>query len=343
MPGPIHILTREALYERIWETPLATLGEEYSANGAWLKKLCLEAAIPLPPLGHWQRLRAGKPVTRKALPPRPPGASAIITIGHYIGWWRSPKEMLSDPPPLKPEFTEPVEAVVAHVLSGIEIPPLPTTPSATRRPPNANQRSVAILNALRTSLRNVGAQLCVSGIPPHELSVRSGETKLPFALSQTPEPLRLILQPKSKLEGVATIFLDSPDSPLEHRLPEIIMAIMTAIEMQYRAAAFRHYERCLERLADARKDAKERRAEAKRLREQRRIEQAEREKQRLFSQARDWRMAGDIRGFVAEILTQAENAAARKALAPWAAWALDQADLIDPVKQGSLLKLGLKR
>ena len=332
----ISILTREALYDQVWNGPLSKLAEAFGTNGACLKKLCVEAAIPLPTSGHWQRLRAGT-VTRPILPPRPPGASVIITIGHYRTWWRSEREMLSDPLPVKPEFPESVETIVANAIGRLGSAPHQSKACSFHVRQPLRRRQQNLMEELRFNLSRVGAELHISRRERGKMQVRSGAINLSFALTQQPDGLRLDLYAGQSGERIFKTFLDEEDRPLESRLLEIITAMMTAVEIQYRERAMQHYAVCFERRADAERDARERRAAAKRLWEQRRVERAERETELLLSQARNWRTAHDIRGFVADIMKQAENEPAGQALAPWADWALGQADLIDPVKQGALL------
>ena len=51
----------------------------------------------------------------------------------------------------------------------------------------------------------------------------------------------------------------------------------------------------------------------------------------LLGQARDWRTAADIRGFVAEIMArERQKSDEGSALDTWRVWALAEADAIDP-------------
>ena len=54
-----------------------------------LAKACRVASIPIPLQGHWNKVRAGKPVVMFDLPPRPPGISdEVIVGGGRYGWYR---------------------------------------------------------------------------------------------------------------------------------------------------------------------------------------------------------------------------------------------------------------
>ncbi len=72
--------TREALYERIWSTPMNKLVVEYGIKPAQLKHVLNLAAIPTPPPRYWTKKDLGKPVERTALPPRPDGCPHLLSL-----------------------------------------------------------------------------------------------------------------------------------------------------------------------------------------------------------------------------------------------------------------------
>lgn len=53
---------RERLYQAIWETPIGQLAYKCGITSARLHEVCEMMSIPLPPLGHWNTVRAGKEV-----------------------------------------------------------------------------------------------------------------------------------------------------------------------------------------------------------------------------------------------------------------------------------------
>ncbi|WP_138513379.1 RWP-RK domain-containing protein [Maricaulis alexandrii] len=60
-------LTREQLYNRVWETPISQLAEEFGVSGRGLKKICERHDIPVPYRGYWAKKAAGKPVVKYRL------------------------------------------------------------------------------------------------------------------------------------------------------------------------------------------------------------------------------------------------------------------------------------
>ncbi|SHJ13125.1 hypothetical protein [Propionispora hippei] len=61
-------ITREQLYNEIWEISVAGVAKKYNANYNDLLKLCKEADVPVPPSGYWVKLQYGKPVVQLPLP-----------------------------------------------------------------------------------------------------------------------------------------------------------------------------------------------------------------------------------------------------------------------------------
>lgn len=64
-------MSREALYNEIWEISAAGTARKYNISYAELLKVCKEAQIPIPPSGYWTKLSFGKPVEKVNLPEYP--------------------------------------------------------------------------------------------------------------------------------------------------------------------------------------------------------------------------------------------------------------------------------
>ncbi|RZN04509.1 hypothetical protein CWO91_31135 [Bradyrhizobium genosp. SA-3] len=75
MPTPLRArrVTREELYQMVWDKPLIRLAEEFGITGKGLAKVCDRLDVPYPPRGHWAKKEAGKPVVTLKLPPRRDG------------------------------------------------------------------------------------------------------------------------------------------------------------------------------------------------------------------------------------------------------------------------------
>ncbi len=61
-------LTREELYEKLWQTPTTHLAEELGTSDVRLGKLCKEYRIPKPYVGYWAKKEHGKDPAKTPLP-----------------------------------------------------------------------------------------------------------------------------------------------------------------------------------------------------------------------------------------------------------------------------------
>ena len=61
-------ISRQELYDLVWSKPMTALAKEYNISDNGLRKICKKLDIPLPQLGHWQKLQYGKKVKTIPLP-----------------------------------------------------------------------------------------------------------------------------------------------------------------------------------------------------------------------------------------------------------------------------------
>jgi hypothetical protein len=71
-------LTREELYEKVWQKPTVKLAEEYGISDVMIAKLCRKMDIPKPPLGYWRRIETGAKIEPMPLP------KASDKTGRYV-------------------------------------------------------------------------------------------------------------------------------------------------------------------------------------------------------------------------------------------------------------------
>ena len=58
---------REELYEEVWAEPVTKVAKRYAISDVGLRKICLDLGVPLPPVGYWAKLAAGRAVKRPPL------------------------------------------------------------------------------------------------------------------------------------------------------------------------------------------------------------------------------------------------------------------------------------
>ncbi|MBM7405919.1 MULTISPECIES: hypothetical protein [Sphingomonas] len=104
-----HVLTRQQLYDMIWERAVSKVAPELGISDVALRKQCVKHAIPLPDATYWGRLHAGRPVKRKALGVVPKGVSDRIVIDARA----------------KPPTPAPIEAAIAVARQPVEAVAVP--------------------------------------------------------------------------------------------------------------------------------------------------------------------------------------------------------------------------
>lgn len=73
-------LSREELYDLVWQTPMTRLASQFGLSDVGLKKVCRKHDIPTPPLGYWAKRSFGKPVTQALLPPSESSKGVLLTV-----------------------------------------------------------------------------------------------------------------------------------------------------------------------------------------------------------------------------------------------------------------------
>jgi AcrR family transcriptional regulator len=84
-------LTREALYDQVWTTPLSTLALRWGISRSGLAKICDRLMVPYPGRGYWNAQKAERP----ALPPAPTGVDREVDLSVRAGRTRRDRTRLS--------------------------------------------------------------------------------------------------------------------------------------------------------------------------------------------------------------------------------------------------------
>ena len=73
-------LSREQLYEEVWNTPMHRLCAKYGLSDVGLAKVCRRMDIPRPPRGYWRRLSTGAKPRKPSLPPPGDFTQSEVTL-----------------------------------------------------------------------------------------------------------------------------------------------------------------------------------------------------------------------------------------------------------------------
>ena len=156
--------------------------------------------------------------------------------------------------------------------------------------------------------------------------------KLPTAGSR--EPLRLTV---GGYQVAHDSWDDSDEVPLESVLGPVVVRMLVAAELRHRAYALEHRDLLVKQRAEAeealRRETAERKQKARELLEKLAQERVD----RLLSQAAALDRSETIRLYVEHVRSRrSEINAEGHSVEKWAVWALDEADRIDPVKNGMI-------
>lgn len=286
-------------------------------------------------------------------------------------WPPKPEAVLAAPPPTEPTFAESIDAVAARVDQSLGkvrfVRDLGSAHSLIRhlldedalrrlKPSDApyrlryseplfdspfERRRLRILNSLFLALAKTGHQPWL-GEQARNVGVTVGSQRISFTLDhprartqpngriQTPheayEPLRL------EIPATGDSWADDDSGRIEDRLREIVLKLIVAGEVQFRANAHTAYENACQRRAEMERRLAEQRAEAARLAREKALKAEAERRKTLLRMATDYRAAQDIRAFVeAAIAAFGPDNAQESPTADWVSWALGVADQIDPI------------
>lgn len=286
-------------------------------------------------------------------------------------WPPKPEAVLAAPPPTEPRFAESIDAVAARVDQSLGkvrfVRDLGSAHSLIRhlldedalrrlKPSDApyrlryseplfdspfERRRLRILNSLFLALAKTGHQPWL-GEQARNVGVTVGSQRISFTLDhprartqpngriQTPheayETLRL------EIPATGDSWADDDSGRIEDRLREIVLKLIVAGEVQFRANAHTAYENACQRRAEMERRLAEQRAEGARLAREKALKAEAERRKTLLRMATDYRAAQDIRAFVeAAIAAFDPDNAQESPTADWVSWALGVADQIDPI------------
>ncbi len=361
-------LTREALYELVWQQPMIRLGEQFGVSGNGLAKICRRLDIPYPPRGHWAKKAAGKKVVVTVLPPATPRVPDRVTITPWSSEAEQAPEVtaalaaaaIAKPPLLVNERLARPHAIIAKWLADHErrakearaerdswrrnlMMPTPFT--------DIDRRRHRILDALLKSLEREGIGLSDEG--RWQLTATRGGDAIEFQLRERFKQVRRLptadekrwnssrafvqeLQPTGTLMFEIKTYLPSGLTRMWRETEEKPLEEALASILQTMLAAFPLLERRrLEREEESRRyqlaEQRRREAEQERKREDGRW-------RRLLEFAGDWRDATLARDFVAAIKEQqfeGTQLIGGRSVTDWLAWAEAQAFERDPMNEGA--------
>lgn len=213
----------------------------------------------------------------------------------------------------------------------------------------AARRRLRLINAIFLAMTKIGLRPDSHGKDADELYVHVGDQVVRFAI----EPLRkgkhqdrmfgdeaasarlpLRLSIESHVDSppdIAKEWQDTDRLKLESVLPGVVVNILVFGEIHYRAHVVTHHEWLVERKRDQEEAARKAKELVKRQILEARLKWEQERRDRLFSHAQNWKLASNIREFVAAVRRHQDAPHHPEALGVWAKWAISEADAIDPL------------
>lgn len=355
-------ISREKLYDQVWSKPLIHLAKEYELSNVGLAKICRRHNVPLPPAGYWLMLAHGRNVKKSPLPPLNQGEvdnikivskeltllnemnrSGTITdniinaIGHSF---IAVNEFKTKYHPLvvesQREFRERLK-LYNKLQEGerVYIHNIAVTKSSFDRAISLmnNLFQLLELNGLRITRKpgyNGGTYVKTNGVDIRlALKERTGRSENPDPKSFSkyqfhPTGILYFEIEDFYVDGARKIWSDTQSRRLEDVLNEVGIGVVVAAILQ------KKHDNELEE--DRHKE------EAERKIRQLKEEQQRKEQQKisaLFENAQLWHTCNILRAYIKavgdkhfSVTTIVEE---REELEEWIRWALEKADIIDPV------------
>jgi hypothetical protein len=224
---------------------------------------------------------------------------------------------------------------------------------ALRYDAGIERRRLLIINTLFIAAARLGCRPSMSTSKygqdagsEREISITIGESHSYFTIEPIKskkegqrECLRLAFGMARNRSSASKFWEDNDERSLEDQLTDVLLEMLVSAEASYRHGLVRNREWIIERKAAAEAELKRRKEEAERKARELQEKLARERIARLLSQAKALDRANQIRTYVEfALLRAAEMPIAQAALDKWAMWARQEADRIDPMKNGTIAR-----
>lgn len=366
MNRPVFRVTRERLYEQIWQRPVRTVAAEYGISDVGLAKICKKLDVPRPTVGYWNRVQHGQSPPRIALPPR---ARDVPAEAEICGVVKTEPAASEGPTPAPPVVTVPKTLLHPHptvrrirteldgqTVHNGALALVARRETMVRVTPACRHRALILLDALAKGLADRGHEL-VFGVAhegrltTYSLAAYVGEQAVEVSLYERTRQIAHV-QTKSEIAAEARgryVYVPRYDFPstgilrltiggrygVAHRswsdgrrraLEVLLGEIVIGIERAAELLIERDRQWEAERRAAA-EEARRRELAERRAKHARALEAD------LVQMTRAWRDAGDVRGFVAAVEEGTPPALWTERFAAWVSWAKGRADELDPLHE----------
>ena len=350
-------LTRQELYDLVWSKSMTALAKEYNISDNGLRKICKKLDIPLPQLGHWQKLQYGKEV--KIIPlPKDFEGEETITLNER-------KEGNNNENNVIVEYHKLIKQITEDTSLSFDVPERLSNPdiliveakndfdsrkhekyaiyrgimstssgivSVSVAPKNSN-RALRIMDIIIKLLKQRGHNVIVKGNTTFAV-VKGEEIKIRLR-----EKLKMIVTKNEKYSwnntdyvptGILSFkideypekeFNDTINQTLEKQLPKILTKLeLVSVQLKKRREEIENWHRELNKIREAEEAIKKRKSTE--------IENFK----KLLDESERCKKAVDIRNYIKQVENNAiKDNNLSEELTNWINWANNKADWYDPI------------
>lgn len=347
--------TRKQLYDLVWSKSLTQLAKEYSISDNGLRKICKKHNIPLPKMGHWQKMQYGKKLEIIPLPK--------VADNKEIQIYLDERETEGKEEHILSKLARISKEIETGYPSFIEVPEKLIKPDILVREARKDLRTKKASNwrnhkeciytstgvlSISVEKQNVLRILCIADTfikllrkRGHEIIIEGNETKIivdderykiRFREKHTRESYkdgnwtRSDLIPNGKLSIKFDDLYDKEwadkATPLEKQLSKVIAFFeIRAIQDKEQRERWR-----IAREESDRQREIERKLQAIREWEEKKV-------QMLLEHSSQWHKAKDLNEFIQEVEAKSTNPT--QEVKDWLKWAKEKQDQLDPLSKGS--------
>lgn len=347
--------TRKQLYDLVWIKSLTQLAKDYNISDNGLRKICQKHNIPLPKMGHWQKVQYGKKVEVVPLPKRADNKEIQISLDEREAEGKE-EHILSKLARISKE-------IETEHSNFIEVPEKLIKPDLLVREARKDLRTKKASNwrshkeciytstgvlSISVEKQNVLRILCIADTfikllrkRGHEIIIEGNETKvivddeqykIRFREKHTREYFNDKTWRYSELipNGKLSIKFDDlydkewadKSKPLEKQLSKVI-AFFEIRAVQDKDQ--RERRRIAQEKADIQREI-QRKLQAERDWEEKKV-------QILLEHSSQWHKAKDLNEFIKEV--EAKSSTPTKEVKHWLKWAKEKQAQLDPLSEGS--------
>lgn len=348
IPGEKRVLSRAELFDLVWSTPMFELCKQFHLSDNGLRKICKKYLIPIPKMGHWQKVRFGKAPKKPVLPDFQGEDRILIKVMPRMKELVEPSQIFTEPVAV-PEHIGKFHPFIKYTKDCLKATSMDKGRYRIGRNeraldlrvgPDSLSRGLKIMDTVIKALEGRGVKVSVEierDEKPFTYALIDGE-KVIFSLQ---EGLKIVKLEPAKYSYMTQEFV--PTGVLSLCIKNYFLTGMQTKwtdgkeKLEQKITAFLNglfFSAAYLKKQTGEREAERQRWEAERKEEERRLLYIEEEKQRLQvleQQAQAWQKSRGLRSFIRAAIKRKGTYEPESEFGRWVSWAIAYADRLDPL------------